>query len=62
MKVMKKGNKDHYRVIKLWLTFAEIDKINKNWLERISNMIEYVEINKLEEVDENTTGGRSSYS
>lgn len=61
-KVVKKGNKDFYTVRKLWLTFAEIDKINKNWLERMSNVTEYIELDKLEEVDEDTTGGCSGYS
>lgn len=61
-KVRKKGNKDFYTVQKLFSNFAEIDKLNKNWIQRMSNLTEYIEIDKLEEVDEDTTGGCSGYS
>ena len=60
--VRKKGNKNLYIVKKLFDTYAEIDKLDKNWIQRISNMTEYVDLEKLEEVDEDTTGGCSSYS
>ena len=62
MKVIKKGNKDFYIVKKLFSNFAEIDKVCKTWIEYISNITEYIEIDKLEEVDEDTTGGCSSNS
>lgn len=57
MKVRKQGNKDWYYVRKLFSTFAEIEKLDKNLVERIGSMTEYVDLEKLEEVDEDITGG-----
>ncbi len=51
--VTKEGNKDFYLVLKVFDDFAEVDKVYKNWLERMSNLTEYVDLDKLEErIDE----------
>ena len=61
-KVRKQGNKEWYIVKKLFGDFAEVDKVNKNWIQRMSNMTEYVDLEKLEEVNEDITGGCTSNS
>lgn len=42
MRVRKKGNKDFYEVVNVFDGFVEVDKIDKNWLLRVSNLTEYV--------------------
>ena len=62
MKVRKVNGATPYYVKKLFTIFAEIEKLNRSRLEERSGMTEYIELEKLEEVDEDTTGGCSSYS
>ena len=63
MRVRKVNGSISYYVKKLFTSFAEIEKLDKNYMESISGITEYVDLEKLEEcVDEDTTGGCSGYS
>ena len=61
-KVRKTNGGVSYYVKKLFGTFAEIEKLDRSEIEAFSNMTEYIDLGKLEEVDEDITGGCSGYS
>jgi hypothetical protein len=40
--IRKRGKKDFYEIINIFDGFVEVDKMDKNWLLRVSNLTEYV--------------------